>query len=202
MKSLTKVKLDDFAPLVKEIEKVFKKNKDYWDAHVEKVNAFWDAHRNIGAIEKAQRMIDSASGTGFYKNKADMVEGFSDATIKDRWDCELYIVEGNSPAGSLKSGRKASSGLKQAVLPLRGKVLNVSTIDVNRALENKEISTLFSILGVGIQDRNVTSSAKTWEEAHELLIKRSRYGRICIACDADAARNMSVQLCMLCSRGM
>lgn len=186
LKSISKVKADDFLPVVKEIEKILKKNSDYWDLHIEKVNALYDSRRNIGAIEKAEKMINASSGTAFYKNKSNLVDGFSDATLKNRWDCELYIVEGNSPAGSLKSGRKAENGgLKQAVLPLRGKVLNVSNIEIDRALENKEISTLFSILGVGIQEKNVTSGATTWEEAQELLMKHSRYSRICLACDAD-----------------
>ena len=184
LKSLTKVKLDDFTPLVKEIEKIFKKNKDYWDAHVEKVNAFWDAHRNIGAIEKATKMIDSASGTGFYKSRGTLVEGFSDATIRDRWDCELFISEGQSACGSLKSGRRVvSGGLKQGCLGIRGKILNVSDVSIDRALENKEISTIFNVLGVGIQEKNVTSGAKTKEEAFELLKKHARYGKIVIATD-------------------
>ena len=187
LKSITKVKTDDFSPIVKEIEKIMKKNKDDFDLYVSKVNALWDSKRSIGAIEKAQKMIDGASGTSIYKSRANMIEGFSDATLRDRWDCELYIVEGNSPAGSLKSGRKTiSGGLKEAVLPLRGKVLNVSDVDINRALENKEISTLFQILGVGIQENNVTTGTKTWEEAHEKLMKHSRYGKICISTDADA----------------
>ena len=187
LKSLSKVKADDFIPIVKEIEKIFRKNEEFWRNHIEKVNQIYDAHRSIGAIEKAQKMMDASSGSSFYKSKANLVEGFSDATLRNRWDCELFIVEGNSPAGSLKSGRRAiGGGLKQAVLPLRGKVLNVSSIDIDRALENKEISTLFSILGVGIQANNVTTGAQSWEEAHDRLMKQSRFGKIVISCDADA----------------
>jgi DNA gyrase/topoisomerase IV subunit B len=179
--------MEDFNPLVKEIEKIFKKNSDYWDLHFEKVNQFWDAHRNIGAIEKAEKMMSAASGTGFYKNRGNLIEGFSDATLKDRWQCSLHIVEGLSPSGSLKSGRRAvNGGLKEGIFNLRGKVLNVSEVDINRALENKEISSLFQVLGVGIEDKNVTTGAKSYEEAHERLMKYSRYGRIVICCDADA----------------
>jgi hypothetical protein len=186
LRSITKVKMEDFNPLVKEIEKVFKKNPDYWDLHFEKVNQFWDAHRNIGALEKAQKMMDSSSGSSFYKSRSGLVKGFSDATCSDRTKCSLFICEGDSPAGSLKSGRRSVGGsLMESVLPLRGKVLNVSDVDINRALENKEISTIFSVIGVGIQEKNVTSECKTWEEAHEALRKYSRFSRICIACDAD-----------------
>jgi len=186
LRSITKVKMEDFNPLVKEIEKVFKKNPDYWDLHFEKVNQFWDAHRNIGALEKAQKMMDSSSGSSFYKSRSGLVKGFSDATCSDRTKCSLFICEGDSPAGSLKSGRRSVGGsLMESVLPLRGKVLNVSDVDINRALENKEISTIFSVIGVGIQEKNVTSECKTWEEAHEALRKHSRFSQICIACDAD-----------------
>ena len=187
LRAITKVKTEDFLPIVKEIEKVLRKNSDYWDAHFERLNQFWDAHRNIGALEKAQRMIDSSSGSSFYRSKSGLVKGFSDATCSDRSKCSLFICEGDSPAGSLKSGRRTVNGsLLEGVLPLRGKVLNVSEVDINRALENKEISTIFSVMAVGIQDKNVTTGCKSWEEAHEKLIKYSRYGKICIATDADS----------------
>jgi DNA gyrase/topoisomerase IV subunit B len=186
LKSITKVKLDDFNPIVKEVEKVFRKNSDYWDLHVKKLNELWDSRRNIGAIEKAERMMDSASGSSFYKSRSGLVKGFSDATCSDRTKCSLFLCEGDSPAGALKAGRKAINGsLTIGVCPLRGKVLNVSDVDINRALENKEISTIFSVIGVGIQEKNVTSECKTWEEAHEALRKYSRFSQICIACDAD-----------------
>jgi DNA gyrase subunit B len=187
LKSITKVKIDDFAPVVKEIEKTFRKFSDYWDAHFERVNQFWDAHRNIGAMEKAQKMMDSSTGSSFYRSRSGLVKGFSDATCSDRTKCSLYLCEGDSPAGALKAGRKTVDGsLMVGVCPLRGKVLNVSDVDIDRALENKEISTIFSIIGVGIQEKNVTTGAKSWEEAHERLRQYSRFSKICIACDADS----------------
>ena len=186
LRSITKVKIEDFAPVVKEIEKVFRKNSEYWDKHFEKVKQFWDAHRNIGAIEKAEKMMDSSSGSSFYRSRSGLAKGFSDATCSDRTKCSLYLCEGDSPGGALKAGRRAVGGsLLEGVLPLRGKVLNVSDVDIERALENKEISTIFSVLGVGIQDKNVTTGCKTYEEAHEKLMKYSRFSRVCISCDAD-----------------
>ena len=186
MRSITKVKMEDFNSLVKEIEKIFKKNPEYWDLHFEKVNQFWDAHRNIGAIERAEKMMDSSSGSSFYKSRSGLVKGFSDATCSDRSKCSLFLCEGDSPAGSLKSGRRSVNGsLLEGILPLRGKILNVSDVDINRALENKEISTIFSVIGVGIQEKNVTTGCKTWEEAHEKLMRYSRFSKICISCDAD-----------------
>jgi len=184
LKSIEKVKLDDFNPVVKEVEKVFRKNSDYWDLHVKKLNELWDSRRNIGAIEKAERMMSAASGTGFYKNRSNLIEGFSDATLRDRWGCELFICEGQSACGSLKSGRRVENGgLRQGCMGIKGKILNVSNVDINRALENKEISTIFSVLGVGIQEKNVTTGAKTIEEAYERLKKCARYGKVVIATD-------------------
>lgn len=187
LKSLAKVKADDFVPIVKEIEKIFKKNMDYWQSYIDKVNAFYDARRTIGAVEKAQRMIDSASGSSFYRSKSGLAKGFSDATCSDRSKCSLFICEGDSPAGSLKSGRRSVGGsLLEGIIAIKGKILNVSDVDIDRALENKEISTIFSVIGVGIQEKNVTTGCASWEEAHEKLMKYSRFSKICIACDADS----------------
>jgi DNA gyrase/topoisomerase IV subunit B len=113
-----------------------------------------------------------------------LIEGFSDATLRDRWGCELFICEGQSACGSLKSGRRVENGgLRQGCMGIKGKILNVSNVDINRALENKEISTIFSVLGVGIQEKNVTTGAKTIEEAYERLKKCARYGKVVIATD-------------------
>jgi len=186
LKSITKVKTTDFAEVVKEIQRIFKKSPDYWDLHVERLQAYSDSLKSLSAIEKADRMMNN-NDNGFYKSKANIVDGFSDATDKDRWNCELFLCEGISPAGSLKSGRRPINGvLQQAILPLRGKVLNVSEVNINKALENKEISTIFTLLKVGIQENNVTSGCKTVEEALEMLRQRSRYGKICIAVDSDS----------------
>ena len=186
LKSLTKVKADDFIPIIKEIEKIFRKNEEFWKNHIEKTNQIFDAHRSIGAIEKAQRMIDNSSGSSFYRSKSGLAKGFSDATCSDRSKCSLFICEGDSPAGSLKSGRRSVGGnLLEGIIAIKGKILNVSDVDIDRALENKEISTIFSVIGVGIQEKNVTTGCASWEEAHEKLMKYSRFSKICIACDAD-----------------
>lgn len=85
-------------------------------------------------------------------------------------------------------------GLKEAILPLKGKILNVSDVDIDRALDNKEISTIFTLLGVGIQEKNVTSGCKTYEEAYAALQSSARYGKICLATDADSDGS---QICSL-----
>lgn len=187
LKQITKVKPTDFDEVLKDFQRIFKKNEDYWGPHVEKLNQIAESMKSITAVEKAQKMIDAATGNSFYRNKSNLVEGFADATYKDRWECELFLTEGLSPAGSLKSGRRPynGKGLKEAILPLKGKILNVSDKSIDQALANKEINTIFSVLGVGIQEKNVTSECKTKEEAIAQLKKYSHFGKICIACDAD-----------------
>lgn len=183
LKAISKVKLTDFAPLVKDIEKIFKKNPEYWDLVVEKLNQLADSMKSIGAMDKAARMMDSLSGVAQYRAKADYPKGFADATCKDRSQCELFIVEGLSAGGSLVMGRPDTRF--HAVLPLRGKILNVTDKSVDRALESKVIGDIFNIIGLGLDVNWVGQDAKTYEEAHEIIIKRSRYSKIIIASDAD-----------------
>lgn len=94
LKSISKVKQSDFGDITKEFQKIFKNNPEYWQEHVARLNYLADSMKSLSASEKAQKMIDDAQGRNMFKSRVELIEGFSDATGKNRWDCELFLCEG------------------------------------------------------------------------------------------------------------
>ena len=97
----------------------------------------------------------------------------SDCSDKDPGKCELFLVEGDSAGGTAKQGRDRKF---QAILPLRGKILNVEKAMQHKIFENEEIKNIFTALGVTLG---------TEEDSKALNLEKLRYHKIVIMCDAD-----------------
>ena len=97
----------------------------------------------------------------------------SDCSEQDPTKCEVFLVEGDSAGGTAKQGRDRAF---QAILPLRGKILNVEKAMVHKVFENEEIKNIFTALGVTIG---------TEEDSKALNLSKLRYHKVVIMCDAD-----------------
>jgi len=121
------------------------------------------------AATKAREMVQRKSvltGTG-------LPGKLSDCSEKDPSKCEIFLVEGDSAGGTAKQGRDRHF---QAILPLRGKILNVEKAMQHKVFENEEIKNMFKALGVSIG---------TLDDERELNIEKLRYHKVVVMTDAD-----------------
>ena len=126
------------------------------------------ALRAARARAAAKKASESIKRQGFLGKSGSLPGKLSDCDTEDVAISELFLVEGDSAAGSSKGGRNP---ITQAILPIRGKIINPEKNELAKLLANEEVSALISAIGTGIRD--------------EFKIEDLRYGKIIIMTDAD-----------------
>lgn len=126
------------------------------------------------AVNAATARIAARKARDLARNRKGLLGGAGmpgkliDCSSREPEECEVFIVEGDSAGGSARQGRDPRT---QAILPIRGKIINVEKARIDKALQNNEVQALISALGTGVQD--------------EFDLNRLRYHKIVLMADAD-----------------
>ncbi|MCB1030440.1 MAG: DNA gyrase subunit B [Acidimicrobiales bacterium] len=142
---------------------------DWFEEHPSEANKIVKKAINAQRARAAAKQARDNTRRKSALDGAGMPDKLRDCSSKDRSECELFIVEGDSAGGSATSARDPKT---QAILPIRGKILNVERARLDKMLKNTEVQALIAAIGAGFG-------------AEEFDVSKSRYDRVILLCDAD-----------------